>query len=146
MRNTKHIIIVLLLLSILAINAKAQSIDAIDQDYNKCKIEHNTAPGMSQCAYVAYGKWDSEMNRNYQRILKLLKKPADKSLFTTAQNSWKTFRDAEFAAYNSMFNRPGDKWTILRLESRINIVRVRTLQLYQYYDSLKNISKELSKK
>lgn len=117
--------------------AYAQStIDPIDKAYESCKQEHNTTAGMANCAFDAYKSWNNELNKYYNRVLKLLRKQGDISSFKNAQKAWVAFRDAEFTAYNNMFNKQGDRWTVIRAENRIALVRARALQLHSYYDSL----------
>lgn len=112
------------------------TIDPIDKAYESCKQEHNTAAGMANCAFDAYKSWNNELNKYYNRIIKLLTKHGDISSFKNAQKTWVAYRDAEFTAYNNMFNKPGDRWAVIRAENRIALVRARVLQLRSYCDSL----------
>ncbi|MGN6568893.1 MAG: lysozyme inhibitor LprI family protein [Flavipsychrobacter sp.] len=112
------------------------TIDPIDKAYANCKQAHNTPAGMANCAFDAYKSWNNELNKYYNRTLKLLRKQGDISSLKNAQKAWTAFRDAEFTAYNNMFNKSGDRWTAIRAENRIALVRARALQLRNYYDSL----------
>src|SRR3569623_1805236 len=85
-------------------NSKAQvqtTEDPIDKAYESCKAEHNTPAGMANCAFDAYKHWDSDLNKYYNKVIKLLKKRGDISTFKKSQAAWVTFRDAEFTAYNN---------------------------------------------
>jgi len=133
----RYVLLTILLAGALNCSAQKQGDqDPIDKAYENCKLEHSDAAGIANCAFEAYKHWDSELNKYYNRILKSLKKQGDIGSFKNAQKAWVAFRDAEFTAYNGMFNRPGDQWATIRAENRIAIVRARALQLRNYSDSL----------
>lgn len=121
----------------IAINCPAQTDEKeeqIDREYKTCMGSDTSAGTVSNCAYIAYDKWQNEMDKYYNRIVKDLRKPTDKASFKQSQEAWLAFKDAEFASYNHMFNIQGSKWYILRLTSRIDVLRERTLQLKKYYE------------
>lgn len=133
----KYLLAFILFCSAASSNAQTQIVeDPIDKAYESCKIEHNTPAGFANCAFDAYKRWDSDLNKYYNKVVKSLKKQGDISSFKKSQATWVAFRDAEFAAYNNMFNKTGDRWAVIRAESRIAIVRARVMQLRNYYDSL----------
>jgi len=133
----KYLLAFILFYSVTNSKAQTQIVeDPIDKAYESCKTEHNTPAGMANCAFDAYKRWDSDLNKYYNKVIKSLKKQGDISSFKKSQEAWVAFRDAEFGAYNNMFNKPGDRWAVIRAESRIAIVRARVLQLREYYDSL----------
>lgn len=125
----------------ISVNCPAQTNEGeeqIDREYKTCMGNDTSASTVSNCAYIAYDKWQNEMDRYYNRIVKGLRKPADKAIFKQSQQAWSAFRDAEFASYNHMFNIPGSKWYIIRLTSRIDVLRQRALQLKKYYEIIDN--------
>jgi uncharacterized protein YecT (DUF1311 family) len=129
----------------ISINCRAQTEeteDPIDREYKTCIGNDTSSSTISNCAYIAYGKWESELERYYSRIMKALSKPADKTAFKQSEDAWVAFQNAEFGSFNHMFNIPGNKWYLLRLNSRIDVLKTRVLQLRQYYDTIEG-SKEL---
>ena len=111
--------------------------DHIDTEYKACLTKDTTCANISICAFTAYGKWDKEMDKAYNKLLKSLKKEKDKTALKQSQAAWKAYRDATFRSYDNMFDRTGDKWCQLRHDDRIAIVRARTLQLRNYSDAFK---------
>ena len=118
-------------------SAQTRKEEDIDIDYKKCILNDSTCVTVSDCAFTAFGRWEKEMNKVYDKLLHELKKQDDKKALKAAQSAWLAYRQATFASYDMMFNIPGDKWCRLRHEDRIDIVRTRTLQLRAYYEILK---------
>ena len=117
-----------------------------DKAYDAC-IEIDTSyANICNCAFVAYGKWNGEMEDTYKRLLRNLKEEKDKTALRESQTAWIAFRDAQFASFDNMFNHPGSKWCTIRQDGRIDIVRARAQQLEQYDDDLKKHDKDYSKK
>ncbi len=133
------IYLLLLLLLQLVGRASAQVVaeDAIDIAYRNCLLKDTSSGNIDGCAFIAYGKWNKELDHAYDKLLKSVKKPKDKAALKQAQTAWVAFRDAEFASYDNMFNCPGNRWCMVRQDSRIDLVRARTLQLRRYAGSLK---------
>ena len=111
--------------------------DHIDIEYNECLAKDSTYVNLCNCAFVAFDKWNKELDVSYKKLLKNLKAEKDKNSLKQAQAAWLIFRDAEFKAYNNIFNIPGGKWCGLRQDGRIDIVRERALQLRNYAESFK---------
>ena len=111
--------------------------DVIDIDFQDCLLKDTSSGNIDGCAFVAYGKWNKELDKAYDKLMKSLKKPKDKAALKQSQIAWKAYRDAEFTSYDNMFNCPGNKWCLLRQSGRIDIVRARTLQLRSYAESMK---------
>ncbi len=134
----------LLLLLVTAFQSRAQAVkegrkeDRIDVEYDACLTKDTSSANICDCAFVAYDKWNKELDNAYRKLLKNLKREKDKTALKQAQLAWVAFRDAEFKAYDFMFNVPGGKWCSLRQDGRIDIVRARTLQLRSYAESFKN--------
>jgi uncharacterized protein YecT (DUF1311 family) len=123
----------------ICLNTRAQSFDKkdpIDQSYEDCLRKDTSIANISNCAYVAYAKWNKELEKYYNKIQRELKKAKDKSSFIQSQRAWQAYRDAEFNSYDNMFNRPGDRWTYIRANNRVDIVKARVLQLREYYEIL----------
>ena len=124
---------------LLAINVSAQTVkeDAIDIAYRDCLLKDTSSGNIDACAFIAYGKWNKELDNAYNKLMKSLKKAKDKAALKQSQIAWKAYRDAEFTSYNNMFNCPGNKWCRRRQDGRIDIVRARVLQLRGYAESMK---------
>ena len=128
--------ITLLLLAIKA-DAQSEKEDAIDLAYRNCLLKDTSSGNIDGCAFIAYGNWNKELDKAYDRLLKELKKSKDKAALKQSQTAWKAYRDAEFTSYDNMFNCPGNKYCLMRQNGRIDIVRSRALQLRGYYEALK---------
>jgi uncharacterized protein YecT (DUF1311 family) len=138
----KNLSLIVLLAS--AANGHAQTLreerqeDRIDVEYNECLNKDSSSVNICNCAFVAYDKWNKELDNAYKKVLKTLKKEKDRDALKQSQTAWVVFKDAEFKAYDFMFNIPGTNWCSLRQDGRIDIVRARTLQLRSYAESFKN--------
>ena len=117
--------------------AQTHKQEAIDDAYEKCLAADTSCANIGDCAFIAYGKWEKEMNDTYKKLLKALKKEKDKAALKQSQAAWVAYRDATFKSYDMMFNRPGGKWCRLRHDDRIDMVRARAIQLRNYMESLK---------
>ncbi len=136
-------IFLIISLLVLSINASAQTRreDRIDEEYRKCLMKDTSYAVLADCSFKAYEKWDKELNKAYNKLIEKIKKEKNKEAMRQAQAAWRAYRDAEFNAYNYMFNQPGNEMAIMREEGRIEVVRERTLQLRAYIEALK-IEKE----
>jgi len=122
--------------------AQEQKEDPIDAAYNACVAKDTSVASISTCAFTAYKKWEKEMNNAYDKLNRTLKKDKDKLALKQSQNAWMAYRDAEFTAYDHMFNHPGCKWCYSRQNGRVEIVRARALQLRGYLEALKSNNKK----
>lgn len=142
MTITRNLLIPLLLLAAFQCPAQATKLerkeDNIDIEYNNCINKDTAYANICNCAFVAYDKWNKELDNAYKKLMKSLKKDADKSALKTAQSAWLSFKNAEFKAYDNIFNLPGGKWCSLRQDGRIDVIRDRALQLRSYAEALKS--------
>jgi uncharacterized protein YecT (DUF1311 family) len=111
--------------------------DKIDENYFNCLQKDTSYVNICNCAFEAFGKWDKEMDRTYNKLLRTLKKDKDKAAIKHSQKAWLAFKDAEFNTYNNIYNLPGNNWSLLRQNGRIDLLRARTLQLREYLEALK---------
>lgn len=112
--------------------------DVIDLEYHDCLRKDSSYANICDCAFVAYGRWDKELNKTYDKLLKTIRKEEDKETLRQSQKAWLAYRDAEFTTYNYIFNLQGNRWCSIRQNERIEMVRSRTLQLRYYLESLKS--------
>ena len=133
-----HKAIFFLVLFFSFVQGHAQTIkeDRIDEEYGKCLQKDTAYANICDCAFVAFGKWNKEMDKTYDKLLRNLKKEKDRTALKAAQRAWVTYKEAEFNTYNNIYNLPGNKWCTLRQDGRIAIVKTRTLQLRQYLESV----------
>ena len=125
----------------LKVNAQTHNWERIDMKYQKCINSDTSIGNIGTCAFSAISDWEKEMNKAFDGVLKSLKLSKDKIAFKHAQSAWLVFRDAEYKSFDNMFNNTTYQWCKTRADSRINIVKTRTIQLSNYYDSLKYIKK-----
>lgn len=108
----------------------------IDSWYERCVEEDSTTVGMEQCSDKAYEKWDKEMNKVYQGLMKKLP-VKDREVLRESQRAWLKFRDAElkfgFVVYGGLH---GTIWRVVYGGDRVDLVKQRTLKLTHYKDAL----------
>ena len=115
--------------------AQSATMDPIDIEYKECLSKDTSTSNLYICAFETYAKWDKQMDREYKKLQKKIKREKDKKALVQAQNAWVSFRDFEFKSYDNMFNQPGYNWVLQRANGRIDLVRARTMQLKAYNDA-----------
>jgi uncharacterized protein YecT (DUF1311 family) len=118
--------------------AQKSSSNAIDFAFKKCLDKDTTVANVGVCAYIAYGKWDKELTKEYNQLLRQVSAVKDKEALKSAELQWISFRDAEFHLYDNIFNKPGRRFCLLRAQSRINLVKTRLEQIKEYRTALEN--------
>ena len=128
----------LLLLVLLPPIASAQETrkHPIDAALDICTEKEPHTAGMVRCTDIAYKKWDQELNKNYQTLMRELK-PADKQLLKSAQLSWIAYRDNEFKLIDSIYDKiQGTMYIPMRTDEKMQIVKQRALALASHIDML----------
>lgn len=128
----------LLLMLVLPSTLCAQEPQAhpIDKALDVCTEKNPTTGAMVECVEIAHKKWDTELNKNYQALLRKLK-PAGKQQLITSQRSWIVFRDNEFKLIDSIYDEvPGTMYIPMRYEEKMEIVKRRALALVAHIDML----------
>ena len=118
-------------------SAQTAKEDPIDVAYKACLLKDTSCANIGDCAFVAYGKWDKEMQHAFSKLLAVTKKEKDQAALKASQKAWEAYRDATFHAYDNMFNLPGNKFCLARHTDRIEMVRDRTMQLRNYIETFK---------
>jgi uncharacterized protein YecT (DUF1311 family) len=136
MKFNKTLTLICLLFTGVA-SAQIKKDHAIDREFSKCISKDTSVATICNCAFIAIDKWNKEMDKTYDKLLKALKKEEEKAALKESQTAWKAFRDAEFKSYDYMFNIQGRKWCNIRQDGRVDMVRTRALQLQSYLDALK---------
>ncbi len=137
MNQFRYLFLLLSLTIITDCNAQTRKEDQIDEDYHKCLMNDTSYAVLADCSFKAFEQWNKELNKAYGKLLEKIKKEKDREAMKQSQAAWIAYKDAEFKAYNFVFNLPGNEMSIMREEGRIEVVRERTLQLRAYIEALK---------
>jgi uncharacterized protein YecT (DUF1311 family) len=91
---------------------------------------------MIEASVWAAGEWDKLLNKNYNALMKQLKKAGQDKL-KASQNAWIKYRDLEFA-FNSDFWGNFDGTMFLPMPSgfQCDFIRERALELGAYLTNL----------
>ncbi|MFA5473443.1 MAG: lysozyme inhibitor LprI family protein [Aminobacteriaceae bacterium] len=114
----------------------------IDAEIEECMNKDPSTQGTIQCANMGKKKWDGELNRVYNELMKLLPKEGQGGL-RTAQRAWIPWRESEFkllgAVYLTIYNNldGGTMWLVANAIAEMEVVRGRTLELLGYISELK---------
>ena len=104
----------------------------IDRYLESCIDADSTTAGMLNCTSQAYSLWDKELNIKYTNLMSGLGQ-ADKEVLRKAQRQWIAFRDSEFKAIDALYkSKDGTMYLPMRAADRLEIVKVRVLQLQGY--------------
>lgn len=114
-----------------------EKLDQIDKKCQDCLDNHaSSTADMIACQEQAYKDWDARLNREYSRLMKLLRPAAQKSL-QVSQVEWLKYRDQEFKAIAAIYDQlEGTMYQPMRVESRVDIVKERAKTLARYRDLL----------
>ncbi|WP_370548704.1 DUF1311 domain-containing protein [Edwardsiella tarda] len=138
----KGIFFTLLIMATSSIPLYAKNIGInIDNTLTKCKLSAVSTLDISSCYNTAIESWDQELNIQYKLLLKGQHKNVQ-SGFRNAQRDWIKYRDSEISAMQVFYRQEtGTVWGIVMLESKMNIIRDKAIDLYRLRNS-KNLSGE----
>lgn len=111
------------------------AINLIDKELNACldSSQNSSTIGMSECIIRAKDAWDKELNKYYNLLMATLSKD-EKDKLKAAQRKWLSFRDSENMFSTTMYrNMQGTMWRIAKVQSDLNIIKQRALELKAYY-------------
>jgi uncharacterized protein YecT (DUF1311 family) len=114
----------------------------LDGEIEKCMNDDPSTQGTIQCANMGKKKWDGELNRAYNELMKLLPKEGQ-ALLRTAQRAWIPWRESEYkllgGVYLTIYNNldGGTMWLVANAIAEMDVVRERTLELIAYTEELK---------
>ncbi|MBP6333559.1 MAG: DUF1311 domain-containing protein [Aminivibrio sp.] len=74
----------------------------LDGEIEKCMNDDPSTQGTIQCANMGKKKWDGELNRAYNELMKLLPKEGQ-SLLRTAQRAWIPWRESEYKLLGGVY-------------------------------------------
>lgn len=94
--------------------------------------DHFTTKGMTDCVLKALENWDSELNKNYNELLKLLS-DTQKEKLKTSQIKWIEFRDKEIDFSNQFYyDMQGTMWHTIATDRKLELTKNRALELLSY--------------
>lgn len=110
---------------------------SIDKALEACIDKNGSTAGMVECTDKAYGSWDRELNKNYNELMRSLK-PGQKESLRLAQVEWLKYRDLDFKLIDSVYDTmQGTMYIPMRIDSRMEVVKKRALQLKGFLDLIK---------
>jgi uncharacterized protein YecT (DUF1311 family) len=110
----------------------------IDKLLEDCIEKDPSTAGMMRCTSEAYDKWDKELNKTYNELGRMLDAKGKQDL-KTAQLEWISFRDKEFKLIDGIYSHlEGTMYLPMHENSRMQVVRKRTLELQHYREILKD--------
>lgn len=111
----------------------------IDAWLEQCTAKDESTAGQLNCLAEAFRKWDAELNRVYQELMKKLPEAARPAL-KSAQVAWLKHRDEEFKLLAALYDPlDGTMYGLMKAADRVDLVRKRALELSSYLDVLNNI-------
>lgn len=109
----------------------------IDKALEACIDKNGSTAGMVDCTDKAYAAWDRELNKHYNELMRSLK-PGQKESLRLAQVEWLKYRDLDFKLIDSVYDTmQGTMYIPMRIDSRMEVVKKRALQLKGFLDLIK---------
>lgn len=130
----KAVVITSSLLLCLSVSAEELKQD-IDSTLQKCKMDAVSTIDSQNCYIKATTAWDTELGNQY----KLLMKDQPENVRTTVRDSqrqWIKYRDSYNNGIEKFYQKEeGTIWSLIAAESKMNIIRDKTLDLYRLRNS-----------
>lgn len=136
MKNTYTIALTLLIL--LNTSASYSQIDKKDfpADAKLRDCESSNQSTSAECRELAAIDWDKDLNKYYKLVMDKLT-AEEKIKLREAQRKWIVYRDNEDAFCQTLIStRKGTYWTLLAATRKLRVVRSRTIELMDYYNTL----------
>jgi len=133
--------IILTLILFFAINivfGQTDKVYPIDVELKTCLDSsiNYTTKGMTDCLVQASKEWEKELNKNYQKLLKLLS-DEQKGKLINAQNQWIIYRDKELEFTNQLYgDMQGTMWILVEVQSNLELTKQRSLEFSNYISNL----------
>lgn len=114
-----------------AIGLAAPPGEQIDKQLQACKLHANSTLDNTQCYSSAIQQWDSELNQQYQLLLKQQPKSVRQKI-VAAQRSWLRYRDSYNEAIATFYQQQqGSIWPLVAAEAKLNVIRDKAIDLYK---------------
>jgi uncharacterized protein YecT (DUF1311 family) len=130
----KSILFILLMIYSLISIGQVVEVSSIDKELSACleSSESYSTAGMTECMIQAAKKWDTELNKVYQKLLGSLSKDAKEKL-RASQRKWIEYRDSEIQFSNQFYHElGGSMWIPVKAEKILSLTKTRTLELEGY--------------
>lgn len=130
----KSILFILLMIYSLISIGQVVEVSSIDKELSACleSSESYSTAGMTECMMQAATKWDTELNKVYQKLLGSLSKDAKEKL-RASQRKWIEYRDSEIQFSNQFYHElGGSMWIPVKAEKILSLTKTRTLELEGY--------------
>jgi len=108
----------------------------IDLEYRLCKLKDSSVSNICDCAFIAYDKWNKQLDAAEKRLDKLLKEE-NRLQLKKSDTSWMAYKDQEFTLFDYIYSKQGNYWCTLRQDSRIDVIKTRTIQLRNYFEAIR---------
>lgn len=128
--------VLILSLSITSFSAFAGNIGQnIDSTLDKCKQDAISTIDSQNCYEVAIASWDKELGTQYSLLMKGLPDNVCVAL-RDSQRQWIKYRDSYNKGIEAFYQKEeGTIWSLVAAESKMNIIRDKTLDLYRLRNS-----------
>jgi uncharacterized protein YecT (DUF1311 family) len=109
----------------------------IDTLLNNCIDQTNGGDvSMISCLQKAEIKWDAELNKTYKLLLTKLDS-SDQRKLRESQRQWLVYENKEIDFFTDVYaKQDGTMWTVLISDKRMQLIRQRTIELLDYYETL----------
>jgi uncharacterized protein YecT (DUF1311 family) len=126
------------LLSGIQDKAAAPAKHPIDVWLEQCTAKDESTYGQINCLTEAYKKWDAELNRVYQELMKKLPE-AGRSALKSTQLAWIKHRNEEFNLLTVLYEMfDGSMFGLMKVADQVDFVRKRALELSSYLSVIDN--------
>ena len=105
----------------------------LDSDLEKCLAKDESTAGQRNCLIEFQKKWDQELNKNYQLLIKKLPKNAQLTL-KESQIQWIKYRDKDFEWIQQLYFevKEGSMFYVIADNKKLDIIKTRALELEEY--------------
>jgi uncharacterized protein YecT (DUF1311 family) len=109
----------------------------IDTILNKCIDKTNDGDiSMISCLQKAEMNWDAELNKTFKLLLTKLDSNDQRKL-RESQRQWLIYKEKEIKFFTDVYGqRDGTMWNLTISDKRMQLIRQRTVELLDYYETL----------
>lgn len=109
----------------------------IDAQLEQCQNKAQTTLDTRECYNQATAAWDSELNTQYQALLKESPESVRHAL-RDSQRQWVKYKDSYNDAINAFYlQQQGTIWPVIAADSRMNVIKDKAMDLYRLRGSTK---------
>lgn len=131
----KRLFLAVLLISISAYAQAKELRKDIGDKLDQCKKVALNTIDSSNCYTSASAEWDSELNKQYNLLIKDQNKEVQDNL-RNSQRAWVKYKDSYINAMTSFYRQQqGTVWGLALLESKLEVTRDKAIDLYRLRNS-----------